>query len=63
MRVARNLDAKHNFLGFYHLKLTLDGDLTSDVYNRFPVGGYVLIKLATLPFSDDLAASLRAPGC
>ena len=60
MKVARNLAAEHNFLGFYHLRLTPDGDLTYHVYNRFPVGGYVLIKLATLPFSDDLAASLRA---
>ena len=60
MAVARNLTAEHNFLGFYRLTLTQDRELTYEPYNRFPVGGHVLIKLVTLPFSDDLAAALRA---
>lgn len=60
LKVAINLAPDHNFLGFYHLTLTRDGELTYKPYNNFPVGGHALIKLATLPFSDDLAASLRA---
>lgn len=60
MKVATNLAPEHNFLGFYNRLLTRDGELTYEPYNRFPVGGQVLIKLVTLPFFDDLAASLRA---
>lgn len=60
MKVAINLAPDHNFLGFYHLTLTRDGELTYKPYNRFPVGGHALIKLVTLPFSDDLMASLHA---
>ncbi len=29
-------------------------------YNRFPMGGYALLKLATLPFGDDLSAAVYA---
>ena len=60
MQVAVNLDAEHNFLGFYRQMLTPEGERTYVVYNRFPVGGHLLIKLVTLPFSDDLSARLRA---
>ena len=60
MAVAANLAAEHNFLGFYYRTLTSDGKLTYRVYNRFPVGGHLLIKLVILPFSDDLSARLHA---
>ena len=60
MKVAVNLDAEHNFLGFYYQTLTPEGERIYFVYNRFPVGGHLLIKLVTLPFSDDLSARLRA---
>ena len=61
MTVAMNLSPEHGFLGFYHPILDGDGDLTYDEpYNRFPVLGHVLIKLATLPFPDDLSARLSA---
>ena len=30
------------------------------LYSRFPIGGYILIKLAILPFGNDLAAKLMA---
>ena len=56
MIVALNLSPEHGFLGFYRLARTGDGDLAYDPYNRFPVLGYALIKLATLPFPDDFAA-------
>lgn len=49
MKVACNLALEHNFLGFYRLRLKRDGKLTYEPYNRFPVGGHVLIKLVTLP--------------
>ena len=60
MTVAENLSPEHDFLGFYYLTLDDDGDLTYYPYNRFPVLGHVLIKLATLPFPDDLSARLSA---
>ena len=28
--------------------------------NRFPIGGYVLVRLAALPFADDFSAEIRA---
>ena len=60
LKVAINLALDHNFLGFFSLTLTEDGERIYKPYNRFPVGGHILIKLVTLPFSDDLAAALRA---
>ena len=60
MAVAANLSPAHNFLGFYRQTLDTDGTPTYEVYNRFPIGGYLLIKLAILPFWDDPSAQLYA---
>ena len=60
LAVAANLSPAHNFLGFYRQTLDADGAPTYHVYNRFPIGGYLLIKLAILPFGDDLSAQLYA---
>ena len=60
MAVAMNLSPVHGFLGFYRLTRDADGDLGYEAYNRFPVLGHALIKLATLPFPDDAAARLAA---
>ena len=60
MTVARNLSPEHGFLGFYHRFLNDDGEVTYVVYNRFPLGGHLLIKAAIAPFPDDLAARIRA---
>ncbi len=60
MAVAANLSPAHNFLGFYWQTLNADGAPTYVAYNRFPIGGYLLIKLAMLPFGDDLSAQLYA---
>ena len=60
MAVAANLSSAHNFLGFYRQTLDTDGAPTYQPYNRFPIGGYLLIKLAILPFWDDLSAQLYA---
>ena len=58
MSVAMNLSLEHNFVGHYYRTLNTDGDVVYFPYNRFPPGGYALIKLATLPFGGNLSASL-----
>ena len=60
MTVALNLSPEHDFLGFYRRRLDEAGELEYDPYNRFPVLGHALIKLATLPFPDDSSARLAA---
>ena len=57
---ALNMSPEHGFVGFRLLTRTGDGGLDYVPYNRFPVLGYVLIKLATLPFPDDFSARLSA---
>lgn len=37
-----------------------NGEPKPDVYSRFPVGGFALLKFATMPFGDDLAAQVFA---
>lgn len=59
LAIARNLSPAHNFLMFRSLTLESGGTIKYDVYNRFPIGGYALIKLAILPFESDLAAQIR----
>lgn len=58
MTVAMNLSLEHNFVGYYYRALNPEGDVVYFPYNRFPPGGYALIKLVTLPFIDNLSASL-----
>ena len=60
MTVAANLSPEHGFLGFYRQHLNEDGDRVYEVYNRFPLGGHLLIKAALLPFPGDLSAQIRA---
>ncbi len=60
MSIAANLSPDHHFLMFYRQTLNADGAVSYIPYNRFPIGGYVLIALAILPFGDDLAAQLYA---
>ena len=60
MTIAANLSLDHNFLMFYAQTLEADGTVSYEPYNRHPIGGYVLIALAILPFGDDLAAQLYA---
>lgn len=58
--LARNLAPEHHFNLFLHQTLDADGGSTYVPYSRFPMGGYVLIKAATLPFADDVVAQLSA---
>ena len=60
MAVAENLSPKHGFLGIYSLTLDDHGDLSYRPYNRFPIGGYLLLKLAMSPFGDDFSAQIRS---
>ena len=57
---AENLSPRHNFLVFRRLEPRPESATGYQVYNRFPMGGYVLIKLVTLPFGDSLSAKLYA---
>lgn len=60
LALAANLSPAGNFAGIKRYVLDENGALGYDLYNRFPPGGYLLIKLAMLPFSDDLSAQLYA---
>ena len=60
MAISANLSPDHNFLMFYRQTLNADGAVSYEPHNRFPIGGYVLIALAILPFGDDLATQLYA---
>ena len=60
LTVAVNFSFSHHFLGFLSQSVDTEGNTYSDPYNRFPPGGYVLIKLVTLPFGDDLSNRIYA---
>ena len=60
MAIAANLSLDHGFLMFRRQTLDAEGKPSYEPYNRFPIGGYVLIALAILPFGDDLATQLYA---
>lgn len=71
LTIAVNLAPSHNFLGFVNRIVGADGNIDYGeysgldtegyhVYNRFPPGGYILIKLITLPFGDDLSNRIHA---
>ena len=60
LAIVENLSPDHNFLRFHRQTLDADGAPTYDVYHRFPIGGYLLIKLAILPFADDPSAQRYA---
>ena len=61
MVVADNLSHKHQFLMFIEGQpLDAAGNPTLIPYNRFPIGGYALIKLTILPFGDNISARIYA---
>ena len=61
MAIIANISIEEHFLGYYHERLVSgDGATYYNLYNRFPVGGFILIKLATLPFGGSLSAQLYA---
>ena len=60
LAVAANVSMQDRLRLFLRLTPGQDGEPDHDVYSRFPVGGYVLIKLAMLPFDGDLRAEMLA---
>ena len=60
LAIAENLSPAHDFLLTPRFWLNEDGELEYSLYGRFPVGSYVLVKLAIAPFGDDLAAKTLA---
>ena len=57
---AANLSSEHNFLVFERRTLDANGAPVYEPYNRFPIGGYLLIKLAIAPFDHSLRAQIYA---
>ena len=60
LAIAENLSPDHGFRLFLSLRPGSDGAPAYEMYSRFPVGGYALIKLAILPFGNDLSARILA---
>lgn len=57
---AANLSPKHRFLLFVDRTYDVDGDVSHVAYARWPIGSYVLVKLALLLSGDDLATGIYA---
>ena len=60
LTVAVNRSFEHGLAGFHRKTIDEDSNPTYTPYNRFPVGGYLSIKLATLPFSGSLSGQIMA---
>ena len=60
MAQVAHLSPQHNFLLFHRQTLDDYGNLTYEAYNRYPLGGYALLKLAIFPFDDSLTAQIYA---
>ena len=60
LAIAENLSSEHHFLMFTSQTIDAAGNTVYRPYNRFPIGGYALIKLTILPFGDDLSAKIYA---
>ena len=59
MTLAQNLSAQHPF-GFLNMRRRSNGTVRYEMYNRFPIGTVVLIKLAMLPFGEFSAQLVAA---
>ena len=60
LSIAENLSPGLGFRLFRGLRPGADDTPTYRMHSRFPVGGYVLVKLAMLPFGNDLSARILA---
>lgn len=60
LTIAANLSADDNFLMFMRRTLDEDGAPSYEPYNRFPIGGYALMKLAMLTADESLSAQIYA---
>ena len=59
MALVENLSLTKGFL-FLQTTRGRDGAVRHMLYNRFPIGGFVLIKLAIAPFEGDLSAQITS---
>ena len=60
LTVAENLSPERNFILARGVWLNEAGGFEYNFYGRFPIGGFVLARLAILPFGDGLANKLFA---
>ena len=60
LAVAANLSLQHRLRLFVRLQPDQDGEPVYEMYSRFPTSAYALVKLAILPFDDDLARQVLA---
>ncbi len=60
LTVASNLSLDHRFLMFFRQYAGADGELLYELYNRFPIGAYLLNKAALAPFGDSPSAQIAA---
>ena len=60
MVIAHHLSPKHGFLMFNRMTRGEDGTIQYDLYNRFPIGSFALIRLFTLPFDGNLRLQISA---
>ena len=60
LTLATNLAPEHRFLMFLRQTGATIEDRAYVPYNRFPIGPYLALKAALLPFGHDLAAQIRA---
>ena len=60
LAIAVNLSPEHGFQRFMRWFADDDGVVRYVPYNRFPIGGYASMKLATLPFGGSLSAQIYA---
>ena len=59
MAMAQNLELASG-LQFPHLFRDAGGSIRHEMFNRFPIGGTALVKLAIWPFEGDMSAQLAA---
>ena len=60
LTIAVNLSLEHGFQRFHRRLIDEDGAVRYAPYNRFPIGGYLLMKTATLPVSGNPSAQIYA---
>lgn len=60
MTLAANFSPDDGFLMFWRHRLDESGNPDYELYNRFPMGPYALIKLITLPLGDDFSRQIYA---
>ena len=60
LTIAVNLSLEHGFQRFHRRFIDEDGAVRYSPYNRYPIGGYAGMKLATLPVSGNPSAQIYA---